>query len=135
MNHFQLQRIENLAEYPGPGFEDTTWFRPGDWHDSLSTLQLPGVMDKATMRFLAERFVGPVVMHCHILPHEDRGMMATACVYENDEAEFVCRRACLEEATITQCSSVCFQEAGSSLEYFEECYEHCKDTCEAARIL
>ena len=29
------------------------------------------------IRFKADRFTGEVVMHCHILPHEDIGMMMT----------------------------------------------------------
>ena len=60
----------------------------GDWHDTVCTLQKLGTLDKMTMRFHTETFTGPVVMHCHILPHEDLGMMGVACIYDEDiEAE------------------------------------------------
>jgi len=53
------------------------WYKVGDWHD---TLQLPlarlGPAGRPKMRFQADQFTGHMVQHCHLLFHEDQGMMA-----------------------------------------------------------
>ena len=51
----------------------------GDWHD---TLQVPlsslrgNTTARPRMRFQADQFTGHMVQHCHLLFHEDQGMMA-----------------------------------------------------------
>mmetsp|Transcript_29730 Transcript_29730/g.47379 ORF Transcript_29730/g.47379 Transcript_29730/m.47379 type:complete len:556 (-) Transcript_29730:174-1841(-) len=65
VNHFQV-----LSGSMGP----TGWTEAGDWHD---VWQAPG----GTVRFRADRFGGHVVIHCHILEHEDEGAMG---VYQID---------------------------------------------------
>jgi len=47
------------------------YFQEGDWHDSF--MYSAG---EAKVRFQTSTFTGPYVMHCHILSHEDMGMMA-----------------------------------------------------------
>ena len=42
----------------------------GDWHDTL----LQGG-DETKVRLFTDSFAGKVVVHCHILEHEDQGMM------------------------------------------------------------
>lgn len=49
---------------------------PGDWYD---TLLIPDD-GSAVVRFQTDDFVGSTVMHCHYLPHEDRGCMGTILV-------------------------------------------------------
>ena len=44
---------------------------PGDWHDTL----IVGTGEGTLMRTRYERFTGRFVLHCHILNHEDLGMM------------------------------------------------------------
>lgn len=44
---------------------------PGDWHDTL----IVGTGERTLMRTRYERFTGRFVLHCHILNHEDLGMM------------------------------------------------------------
>lgn len=49
------------------------WYQEGDFHD---TFQYPTIGSTAKIRFAVNSFSGHMVMHCHILTHEDRGMMA-----------------------------------------------------------
>ena len=51
---------------------DTTYFQVGDWHDSLA---FEGG-EVATVRMQLDTFTGKLVVHCHVLEHEDQGMMA-----------------------------------------------------------
>jgi hypothetical protein len=48
----------------------------GDWHDTLLTADSNG----ATVRFQTDTFVGTQILHCHILSHEDTGMMAVTYI-------------------------------------------------------
>jgi len=51
------------------------YFAIGDWHDTLMISEMaagPGL----TVRLLTNGFTGKMVVHCHILEHEDEGMMA-----------------------------------------------------------
>eukprot|EP00732_Lithocolla_globosa_P000121 Lithocolla_globosa_v1_NODE_23_length_9337_cov_35.312756.p2 type:complete len:684 gc:universal NODE_23_length_9337_cov_35.312756:2147-96(-) len=75
INHFQI------IEFPS-GFE-SNYFRIGDWQDTANTLEPPGVAEEMIIRFHVVDFIGPCVLHCHILPHEDRGMMAVVNITEN----------------------------------------------------
>jgi len=47
------------------------WFQSGDWHDTLLNTE------DGSQRVLMQTdfFTGPTVVHCHILEHEDEGMM------------------------------------------------------------
>ena len=49
---------------------DDTYFQVGDWHDTL----FDGA-GSATVRMYTDTFVGKMVVHCHVLEHEDQGMM------------------------------------------------------------
>jgi len=62
VNHFQLQA--------DPADTNGDYFRAGDWHD---VLMMP--TNNINVRFQADRYTGPQVIHCHILEHEDEGMM------------------------------------------------------------
>ncbi|CAE7243258.1 unnamed protein product [Symbiodinium natans] len=50
--------------------EPDVYFQVGDWHD---TLMFGG--GQARVRFQLSTFNGPYILHCHILSHEDQGMM------------------------------------------------------------
>ena len=50
--------------------DDPTYFQAGDWHDTL----YDGA-GAATVRLYTDTFTGKMVIHCHILEHEDQGMM------------------------------------------------------------
>ena len=47
----------------------------GDWHDTLQLSDL-GAQDVVKVRANLDVFTGKAVVHCHILEHEDEGMMA-----------------------------------------------------------
>jgi len=49
------------------------YFEVGDWHDTLMISTLGG---RVTVRQQTDKFTGKMVIHCHILEHEDEGMMA-----------------------------------------------------------
>lgn len=57
---------ENGVELAEPTFFDTHRIPPATGPDSPGTL---------TVRFRPTQFTGRIVQHCHILPHEDAGMM------------------------------------------------------------
>uniref|UniRef100_A0A6U7UT21 Plastocyanin-like domain-containing protein n=1 Tax=Eutreptiella gymnastica TaxID=73025 RepID=A0A6U7UT21_9EUGL len=58
----------------------------GDWHDTLLT----SAGGQVTVRFRTADFPGPVVIHCHILAHEDRGCMGLAYIYNGSNANDTC---------------------------------------------
>jgi hypothetical protein len=90
---FQIKRIDVntsiAAQFVGaddswkPFIEMTrheidTWYKIGDWHDTLMTAGVPlkaGTGTDPIFRFVP--LLGPthVVIHCHWLQHEDQGMM------------------------------------------------------------
>ena len=49
------------------------WFQSGDWHDNLFMPGNGGKFQRVLMN--SDFFTGPTVVHCHILKHEDNGMM------------------------------------------------------------
>mmetsp|Transcript_79295 Transcript_79295/g.222346 ORF Transcript_79295/g.222346 Transcript_79295/m.222346 type:complete len:631 (+) Transcript_79295:115-2007(+) len=61
VNNYQITRI----------FGDE-YYMPGDWHDTM----LPAGTNTATVRLSMDRHIGTMIAHCHILEHEDNGMMA-----------------------------------------------------------
>jgi len=74
VNHFQI--VEG-NEYVSGG-----WGQLGDWRDVIPAMGL------TRMRFQTDKYTGAVMIHCHLLYHEDKGMMdrfwignstATAC--------------------------------------------------------
>lgn len=55
---------------PGQACDGDNYFQTGDWHDTL--LYSGG---QAIVRLQTAKFTGRYVLHCHILSHEDMGMM------------------------------------------------------------
>eukprot|EP00747_Dinoflagellata_sp_TGD_P181273 gnl/TRDRNA2_/TRDRNA2_35059_c0_seq1.p1 gnl/TRDRNA2_/TRDRNA2_35059_c0~~gnl/TRDRNA2_/TRDRNA2_35059_c0_seq1.p1 ORF type:complete len:606 (+),score=57.54 gnl/TRDRNA2_/TRDRNA2_35059_c0_seq1:51-1868(+) len=52
------------------------YFKAGDWHDTYMNPNAPD----AVVRFHTADFSGPLLVHCHILSHSDKGMMAVEFV-------------------------------------------------------
>lgn len=71
VNSYQIRKIE-----PTEGeLKDFVkqYYQVGDWHD---VLQFPhNQATDVTFRFQADQFTGHMVQHCHLLFHEDLGMM------------------------------------------------------------
>eukprot|EP00405_Crypthecodinium_cohnii_P028284 CAMPEP_0206506760 /NCGR_PEP_ID=MMETSP0324_2-20121206/57024_1 /ASSEMBLY_ACC=CAM_ASM_000836 /TAXON_ID=2866 /ORGANISM="Crypthecodinium cohnii, Strain Seligo" /LENGTH=707 /DNA_ID=CAMNT_0053996685 /DNA_START=46 /DNA_END=2169 /DNA_ORIENTATION=- len=65
--HIHVNPFQVFDVTPDPD----NWFQLGDWQDTLF-LTTDGEM---TVRINIDSFVGTMVMHCHILEHEDNGMM------------------------------------------------------------
>jgi len=56
------------------GFDETEYYRVGDWHDSWFNPRISS-MRYGIVRYHAADFIGTQMSHCHMLIHEDRGMM------------------------------------------------------------
>merc|ERR1712151_824951 len=66
VNHFQIvDMIDSHDDYGG-------FYRPGDWHDTVFTPHTGKVVTRQTFA----NFPGRYIIHCHILEHEDNGMMS-----------------------------------------------------------
>ena len=66
LHHFQVVGVE-----PSPaalGMDAAV----GEWRDTVA-VPSPG---SVTVRFNASDFAGRTLLHCHVVPHEDEGMMA-----------------------------------------------------------
>jgi len=66
-----LQIVSFTASDPS----DSSWreyFSIGEWRDTLPTLD-----GELIVRFTASRHCGENVLHCHVLRHEDHGMMSS----------------------------------------------------------
>jgi len=75
------------------GCDGSNYFMTGDWHDTL--------MDsggQAIVRMQLSDFAGKYVVHCHILAHEDEGMMAYFQVRGEDGTQWpgVHSRSCVK---------------------------------------
>ena len=55
------------------GFEESEYFKYGDWHDTWLDTNINHIY--SIMRYNALTFTGNLMIHCHILEHEDLGMM------------------------------------------------------------
>ena len=71
VNPFQILEIENHITEKEASLYDS-WYMDGDWQD---TLQYINRTAKAKIRWTANEFGGHMIFHCHILAHEDKGMM------------------------------------------------------------
>ena len=69
-----------IVSLPNATAGKNEYYQVGDWHDmSQIGLELAAGSD-AVIRFQTATFNGSVVMHCHILAHEDQGMMGVVNV-------------------------------------------------------
>jgi len=51
------------------------YFKHGDWHDVIKT-GMPGNDDEITIKYHPQTVHGKMMIHCHLLQHEDQGMMS-----------------------------------------------------------
>lgn len=102
INPFQITKIEApFANPEGTGFV-TTVYEPKDnfvWSDVITIpagVQLANgqfMSGKVTIRQTYLDFTGTYVLHCHILAHEDRGMMQLVRVVPADKFPDRCQQA------------------------------------------
>lgn len=77
VNPFQVVDIK------GAPASDPTWvYDPEVWWD---VFRLPPRGQITIRTYFRPEFTGLTVYHCHILPHEDNGMMGTVCISEEGE--------------------------------------------------
>jgi len=90
VNHMQITEMTSDASENG-------YFQVGDHHD---TLYLPDLGDGSVkVRMQLDTFTGKMVVHCHVLTHEDEGMMAyinisgrQGTIYESNNLDPTCYR-------------------------------------------
>eukprot|EP00964_Phaeocystis_antarctica_P001351 scaffold717_cov60-Phaeocystis_antarctica.AAC.3 len=80
--HIHINPFQLTEEQADASEWTNKWFKSGDWHDTLFIPYATKSSDKrggASQRVLMQTdyFTGPTVVHCHILMHEDQGMMIT----------------------------------------------------------
>jgi len=73
---FQLQEFYGTSDAI-----DAKYFKVGDYHDSLSLYSQNG----ALIRYLANNYKGRMVVHCHRLPHAERGMLSAELVVDPED--------------------------------------------------
>jgi len=59
-----------------------------DATDKKSSVGTWGANDQ-TIRMLFQKYIGTYVFHCHILPHEDAGMMQVITIVENTDSSWI----------------------------------------------
>jgi len=89
VNPFQLINLtDRVGPISGPigGVERTflpdLWYENGDWGD---VFQYVAWGPAAILRYPSNQFTGVMIYHCHILIHEDRGMMGWFNLTENED--------------------------------------------------
>ena len=72
--HIHINPFQLTQEQPSNAEQwEQAWFKSGDWHDNLFMPGSGGESQRVLMN--SDFFTGPTVVHCHLLMHEDNGMM------------------------------------------------------------
>ena len=72
--HIHINPFQLTQEQPSHAEQwEKDWFKSGDWHDNLFMPGNGGNSQNVLMQ--TDYFTGPTVVHCHLLMHEDEGMM------------------------------------------------------------
>eukprot|EP00751_Fragilariopsis_kerguelensis_P029014 CAMPEP_0170922326 /NCGR_PEP_ID=MMETSP0735-20130129/10390_1 /TAXON_ID=186038 /ORGANISM="Fragilariopsis kerguelensis, Strain L26-C5" /LENGTH=828 /DNA_ID=CAMNT_0011321731 /DNA_START=128 /DNA_END=2614 /DNA_ORIENTATION=- len=71
---FQVTKGFDKNEWTNASLDSTRggYFKNGDWHDVIKT----GYQREITIKYHPQKVLGKMMIHCHILDHEDHGMMA-----------------------------------------------------------
>jgi len=80
---FEIQGNE-LARSNDISNAQKQYFKTGDWHDVLMVDDLD---EDLRVRYKPDVFDGRVMLHCHRLNHEDRGMMAQEHIIRNGRCD------------------------------------------------
>jgi len=69
--HLHVNPFQIVGGLSGGG--SRAYLQDGDWHDTIMT---PSIFENnLTVRTQTDRFTGHQIFHCHLLLHEDQGMM------------------------------------------------------------
>ena len=79
---YPFQLVDGLSLTDDEG--QATYFQIGDWHDVIAMdLDSGGV----TIRYVADVHQGVLMLHCHILTHEDLGTMAQELIMDSGSCQ------------------------------------------------
>jgi hypothetical protein len=70
----------------GASTELKNYFRQGDFHD---VLMIDNIKSEVIVRYAADVHTGRIMVHCHRLNHEDRGMMAQENITEGGQCSCI----------------------------------------------
>lgn len=84
---FYDSRVGKIVEQP-PLRGEFKSIKEAQLPETVGTLGTYGA-NSQTLRMLFQDYIGAYVFHCHILPHEDAGMMLAMLVIENRRDSFV----------------------------------------------
>merc|ERR1712154_150534 len=68
--HLHTSPFQLMQDLPADGLRQGFLAKAGDFRDTTST-----DFGDFYIRYQATDFMGPIVTHCHFLPHEDEGMI------------------------------------------------------------
>jgi len=68
--------------------KDAAYWKTGDWHDVYQSRTGEGDLK---MRFPANVHLGRLMLHCHVLEHEDKGLMAQEYISESAACDCTAR--------------------------------------------
>ena len=82
--HIHINPFQLTKSGTDGGWEEE-WFQSGDWHDTMFN-----PVDEGTQHVLMQTdfFTGKTVVHCHILDHEDIGMVVVVDFTGNETTRF-----------------------------------------------
>jgi len=104
VNPYQIQDMNGATTM------DDGYFQAGDWHDTLYIASLGGGADvNVVVRMNTDSFTGNMVIHCHILSHEDQGMMGYISLTGTEGAVYADAKATLD----TSCYDAAFARAST----------------------
>merc|ERR1719245_1018276 len=69
--------------------DDDDYYKVGDWHDTFQRPEMEG-LGAFKIRTQTDVFTGKKVVHCHLLEHEDEGLMGFFQVDGAEGARYTC---------------------------------------------
>lgn len=101
------------------------YFKPGDFHD-VFMVEHNGRNGAVDIRYVADVHTGKIMIHCHRLTHEDRGMMAQELVVVEGDC------SCLDDRS-ERCSSLFGFVSGTTMHF--AALGACREFCAPVRWL
>ena len=105
VNPFQITAM------PAASYNDE-YFQVGDWHDTLMISDMGG-NSELTVRSQLDVFTGKTVVHCHILEHEDEGMMSWFQVDGTEGATYAAAKT-IDQTCYDTASAIINQNPGAT---------------------
>jgi len=81
---YPFQITDNVDNDRSITSQQKAYFKEGDWHD---VLMIDDLDDDLIVRYKPDVYDGRIMLHCHRLNHEDRGMMAQEHIIRNGRCD------------------------------------------------